>query len=108
MSLTSCRAAPPRDKPLRPHARIPLGYPQREGRLCAANFDNARSVHEDAKAVLAIPYASKFKADVGDAILQQLMDMHLVQADQLPFHKTKGRPKAAFQFFTTAPPSLAI
>jgi hypothetical protein len=48
-------------------ARVPLGDPQREGRVCAANFDNAVSMHEYAETMLTIPCAAKFISNVGKA-----------------------------------------
>jgi hypothetical protein len=67
---------------LRPHASVPLSDPQRDGCVCAANFDNAASMHKHAETVLAIPCASKFIPDVWKTFLQQLMDMHIVKANQ--------------------------
>src|ERR1700722_212839 len=63
--------------------RVPLGDPQREGRVCVANFDNAASVHVYAETVLAIPCAAKFIPNVGKAFLQQRNEMHIVEANQL-------------------------
>jgi hypothetical protein len=59
-----------RGHPVASPARVPLGDPQREGRVRVANFDNAASVHEYAETVLAIPCAAKFIPNVGKAFLQ--------------------------------------
>src|SRR5580700_2276479 len=65
------------------HADVPPGDPQIEGRVRAANFENARSVQKYAKSVLAVPRAAKFIPEVRKAVLQQRNEVHVVKANQL-------------------------